>query len=147
MHKLMERIEKELHEIAEKGFSPTNIDNAMKFVDMYKDLKYVEYMGFTEGAYHEVKEEMMPGKTRTMERRADARFDRNINELYDKYLWCKKEYARDGSAVHREKVTDALEKLMSEICDLLFDIHRDCDFREERETVDKHVKSMKESMK
>lgn len=147
MHKLMERIEKELHEIAEKGFTPTNLDNSMKFVDMYKDLKYVEYMGFTEGAYHEVKEEMMPGKTRTVERRADARFDRNINELYDKYLWCKSEYARDGSAVHREKVTDALEKLMSEICDLLFDIHRDCDFREEREIVDKHVKSMKETMK
>ena len=90
---------------------------------------------------------MMPAKSRTMERREGAKFDRNINELYDKYLWCKKEYARDGSAVHREKVTEALERLMSEICDLLFDIHRDCDFREEREIVDKHVKSMKETMK
>lgn len=132
MHKLMEHIEREIHEIAEKGFSPTNIDNAMKFVDMYKDLKYVEYMGFTEGAYHEVKEEMMPGKTRVIERRADARFDRNINELYDKYLWCKKEYARDGSEIHRQKVTEALERLMSEICDLLFDINRDADFKAER---------------
>jgi len=144
MHKLMERIEKELHEIAEKGFSPTNIDNAMKFVDMYKDLKYVEYMGFTEGAYHEVKEEMMPGKARTMERRADARFDRNINELYDKYLWCKKEYARDGSEVHRQKVTEALERLMSEICDLLFDINRDADFKAERDVVQKYKKSMEQ---
>lgn len=144
MHKLMERIEKELHEISEKGFTPTNIDNAMKFVDMYKDLKYVEYMGFTEGAYHEVKEEMMPGKTRTMERRADARFDRNINELYDKYLWCKKEYARDHSEVHKEKVVDALEKLMSEICDLLFDIDRDADFKAERDVVVKYKESMKQ---
>ena len=144
MHKLMERIEKELHEIAEKGFSPTNIDYAMKFVDMYKDLKYVEYMGFTEGAYHEVKEEMMPGKARTMERREGSRFDRNINELYDKYLWCKKEYARDGSEVHRQKVTEALERLMSEICDLLFDINRDADFKAERDVVLKYKKSMEQ---
>ena len=144
MHKLMERIEKELHEIAEKGFSPTNIDNAMKFVDMYQDLTDVEYMGFTAGAYHEVKEEMMPGTARTMERRADARFDRNINELYDKYLWCKKEYARDGSEVHRQKVTEALERLMSEICDLLFDINRDADFKAERDVVQKYKKSMEQ---
>ena len=142
MHKLMERIEKELHEISEKGFSPTNIDNAMKFVDMYKDLKYVEYMGFTEGAYHEVKEEMMPGKSRTMERRADAKFDRNINELYDKYLWCKKEYSRDHSEVHKEKVVKALDALMSEICDLLFDINRDADFKAERDVIVKHKDSM-----
>lgn len=147
MHKLMENIEKELNAIGEKGFSPSNLDTAGKLVDMYKDLRYVEYMGFTEGAYHEVKDEMLPGKEKSVEHRADARFDRNINELYDKYLWCKKEYSRDGSAVHREKVTEALERLMSEICDLLFDIHRDCDFREEREIVDKHVKSMGETMK
>lgn len=147
MHKLMENIEKELHDIGQKGFTPSNLDSAGKLVDMYKDLKYVEYMGFTEGAYHEVKEEVLPARSGMVERRADARFDRNINELYDKYLWCKKEYARDGSAVHREKVTEALERLMSEICDLLFDIHRDCDFREEREIVDKHVKSMKETIK
>lgn len=144
MHKLMEHIEREIHEIAEKGFSPTNIDNAMKFVDMYKDLKYVEYMGFTEGAYHEVKEEMMPGKARTMERREGSRFDRNINELYDKYLWCKKEYARDGSEVHRQKVTESLERLMSEICDLLFDINRDADFKAERDVVLKYKKSMEQ---
>ena len=143
MHKLMENIKAELHAIGEKGFSPSNIDNAMKFVDMYKDLKTVASMGFAEEAYAEMTD--MPKKT--VERRDGAKFDRNINELYDKYLWCKKEYARDGSAVHREKVTKAIEALMSEIGDLLFDIHRDCDFREEREIVDKYVKSMKDSMK
>lgn len=143
MHKLMENIKAELHAIGEKGFSPNNLDTAGKLVDMYKDLKCVESMGFAEEAYTEMTD--MP--KRIVERREGTRFDRNINELYDKYLWCKKEYARDGSAVHREKVTKAIDALMSEICDLLFDIHRDCDFREEREIVDKHVKSMKETMK
>ena len=144
MHKLMENIKAELHSIGEKGFSPSNLDTARKLVDMYKDLKYVEYMGFTEGAYHEVKEEMMPGKSRTMERRADARFDRNINELYDKYLWCKKEYARDHSEIHKEKVIKSLEELMSEICDLMFDISKDADFKAERDVVLKYKDSIQQ---
>lgn len=66
------------------------------------------------------------------------------NELYDKYLWCKQEYARDGSEVHRQKVTVALERLMSEICDLLFDINRDADLKAERDVVLKYKKSMEQ---
>ena len=33
---------------------------------------------------------------------------------------------------------------MSEIGDLIFDIHRDCDFKEEREIVSKHIKGMQD---
>lgn len=144
MHKLMEKIEKELHDFGEKGLSKDNVPLIGQLVDMYKDLKYVEYMGFTEGAYHEVKEEMMPGRSTTAERREGARFDRNINELYDKYLWCKKEYTRDSSAVHKEKVVKALDALMSEICDLVYDINRDADFKAERDVVIEYKKSIEQ---
>lgn len=131
MHKLMENIKAELHNIGEKGLSANNLDTAGKLVDMYKDLKSVAYMRDEE---HE----------EVAERRADARFDRNINELYDRYLYCKKEYARDGSEVHRAKVVESLEKLMSEVCDLLFDIYRDCDFKTERDVLEKYKKSMEQ---
>ena len=138
MHKLMENIKAELHAIGEKGFSQNNLDTAGKLVDMYKDLKTVESMGFAEEAYAEMTD--MP--RRTVERREGAKFDRNINELYDKYLWCKKEYARDHSEVHKEKVVKALDALMSEICDLLFDINRDADFAAERTVIVEHQKKM-----
>lgn len=138
MHKLMENIVAELHAIGEKGFSPNNLDTAGKLVDMYKDLKCVESMGFAEEAYTEMTD--MP--KRTVERREGAKFDRNINELYDKYLWCKKEYARDHSEVHKEKVVKALDTLMSEICDLMFDINRDADFAAERTVFVEHQKKM-----
>lgn len=137
MHKLMENIVAELHAIGEKGFSPNNLDTAGKLVDMYKDLKAVESMGFAEEAYTEMTD--MPKR---VERREGAKFDRNINELYDKYLWCKKEYSRDHSEVHKEKVVKALDALMSEICDLLFDINRDADFKAERDVIVKHKDSM-----
>ncbi|MBD5543729.1 MAG: hypothetical protein HDR01_05680 [Lachnospiraceae bacterium] len=128
MHKLLENIENELHSFGEKGISRENVSLIGQLVDMYKDLKTVESMGFAEEAYTEMTD--MP--KRTVERREGAKFDRNINELYDKYLWCKKEYARDHSEVHKEKVVKALDALMSEICDLLFDINRDADFSTER---------------
>lgn len=141
MHKLMENIKTELHSIGEKGFTASNLDTAGKLVDMYKDLKYVEYMGDKEGLYGMEESEMRSAK---VERKADARFDRNINELYDRYLWCKKEYARDGSAVHKDKVVESLEKLMSEICDLMFDISKDADFKAERDVVTKYKQSMEQ---
>lgn len=133
MHKLIEKMKEQLNVEAEQAtekLTQGNLDAIFKLTCAIKNLERME-----RGEKHDAESERM-------ERRADARFDRNINELYDKYLWCKKEYARDGSAVHKEKVTESLERLMSEICDLLFDIHHDCDFREEREIVDKHVKSM-----
>ena len=43
MKKLCEVIEQELHKIAEKGLTTSNVDTAYKLVDMYKDLKNTDY--------------------------------------------------------------------------------------------------------
>lgn len=51
---LCEKIKKELETIAEKGITTSNIDNAYKLVDMYKDLKEVAEMEMeSEGGYSE----------------------------------------------------------------------------------------------
>ena len=39
MHKLLEKVEKELHNIAEKGISSANLDTTYKLIDIYKDIK------------------------------------------------------------------------------------------------------------
>ena len=36
MHKLLEKVEKELHNIAEKGISSANLDTTYKLIDIYK---------------------------------------------------------------------------------------------------------------
>lgn len=43
MHKLLEKVEKELHNIAEKGISSANLDTTYKLIDIYKDIKESEY--------------------------------------------------------------------------------------------------------
>ena len=61
MYKLCEIIEKELHKIAEKGLTTSNLDSAYKLVDMYKDLKNTDYWE-QKGEYYEyVLQEMKGG--------------------------------------------------------------------------------------
>lgn len=52
MKKLCELIETELSKIAEKGFTSTNLDTAYKMVDIYKDIKNMEYWD-TKGEYYD----------------------------------------------------------------------------------------------
>lgn len=52
MKKLCELIENELHKIAEKGLTTSNLETAYKLVDMYKDLKNTEYWE-TKGEYYD----------------------------------------------------------------------------------------------
>ena len=52
MKKLCELIESELSKIAEKGFTSTNLDTAYKMVDIYKDIKNMEYWD-TKGEYYD----------------------------------------------------------------------------------------------
>ena len=61
MKKLCEVIENELHKIAEKGLTTSNVDTAYKLVDMYKDLKNTDYWE-TKGEYYmAVLDEMQGG--------------------------------------------------------------------------------------
>ena len=43
MYRMGERIKEELDKIAEKGLNIGNLDHAYKLIDMYKDLKNVDY--------------------------------------------------------------------------------------------------------
>lgn len=61
MKKLCELIENELHKIAEKGLTTSNLETAYKLIDMYKDLKNTEYWNIKGDYYMAVLEEMQGG--------------------------------------------------------------------------------------
>jgi CRISPR/Cas system-associated exonuclease Cas4 (RecB family) len=62
-------------------------------------------------------------------------FDRNINALYDAYIEARRLYEKEMDYLHREKLIDALNKLMVEIYDLMCTIHTSAMFAEERDLV------------
>lgn len=53
MHKLRENAERELQEIAEKGLSPSNLDNAYKLTEIVKGIDKIEMM--KEGGYSQAR--------------------------------------------------------------------------------------------
>lgn len=74
MDKLMEKVKKELNNIAEKGLSSTNLETTYKLIDIYKDIKEAEYYE------SEIKEE---GGDYSMPRRRDSR-GRYMEGEYDR---------------------------------------------------------------
>jgi hypothetical protein len=62
-------------------------------------------------------------------------FDRNINALYDAYIESRRLYEKEMDHPHREKLMDALNKLMVEIYDLMCTIHSSAMFAEERDLI------------
>lgn len=76
MDKLMEKVKKELENIAEKGLSASNLETTYKLIDIYKDIKEAEYYE------SEIKEEQ--GGDYSMPQRRDSR-GRYMNDGYDRY--------------------------------------------------------------
>lgn len=76
MDKLMEKVKKELENIAEKGLSASNLETTYKLIDIYKDIKEAEYYE------SEIKEEQ--GGDYGMPQRRDSR-GRYMEGGYDRY--------------------------------------------------------------
>ena len=87
MHKLLEKVEKELHNIAEKGISSANLDTTYKLIDIYKDIKESEY-------YQSEIDEEKGGGEYNMPQRRDGR-GRYMDDGYDRY-YDDRRYDRDS---------------------------------------------------
>lgn len=99
MKKLCEVIENELHKIAEKGLTTSNVDTAYKLVDMYKDLKNTDYWE-TKGEYYmAVLDEMQGGYS-----------EGNYPMMEDGYAMRGRKrdrmgrYSRDDGMMHEERM-------------------------------------------
>jgi hypothetical protein len=78
----------------------------------------------------------------TIEKISNKTFDRNINALYDTYIEARKMYDREADYAHKEKLMDALDKLMVEIYDLICTIHMSAVFAEERDLIGGFIQKM-----
>jgi len=76
MNKLLEKVEKELGNIAEKGLSSANLETTFKLIDIYKDIKEAEY--------YQAEVEEDKGGDYDMPQRRDSR-GRYMNDGYDRY--------------------------------------------------------------
>lgn len=73
---------------------------------------------------------------------SNGRYDHNIDALYDSYIAAKQAYQTNGDQQHKDKLMEALGRLMVEIYDMLSAMMVDSDFRDEKEEIMRRIKML-----
>lgn len=73
---------------------------------------------------------------------SNGRYDHNIDALYDDYIAAKQAYQTNGDQQHKDKLMEALGRLMVEIYDMLSAMMVDSDFRDEKEEIMRRIKML-----
>lgn len=160
MYRLCQRIVEELDKIAEKGLTSSNLENAYKLVDMYKDIKNTEYWE-TKAQYYM---QEMGGEYSQRNQRRDSRgrYARNdggnytgnvgysyagngrAGESYDRYMDSKRSYRNSHSDGCKQRMMDTLDEYMESFAAQIEEMMRDADCREEKETISRYLQKLKE---
>lgn len=166
MHKLRENAEKELREIEEKGLSKSNIENAYMLVEIMKGVDKIEMMqdggererysrdgedysrdrGYSRDNYDNGNSYRRGRNQRTgeyMHRPNYSRLSGDDTDM-DEYRNRKREYSNSRDEGSKERMLDALEGVMSGICNLVKQMYKDSDTREEREVLQSWARKIAE---
>ena len=139
MHKLIEVMEKQLEiekKSAEEKLTANNLDTIFKLTSVINNLKCME-----SGSYvsKETVSEVAEG---LIKKYSNGRYDHNIDALYDVYLTSKQAYKQTGDQGHKDKLMEAVGRLMVEIYDLLSAMIMDSDFQEEKREIMNRIRML-----
>ena len=132
MKKLCEVVEQELHKIAEKGLTTSNLDTAYKLG--YSHAMDDEYsmrgrkrdrMGRYSRDDGMMYDDMMRGRG----------YSHNDGMMHDRYMNAKMSYRADKSHDSKQRLMDSLEDYMDEFTNKIKEMSRDADTAEEKELI------------
>lgn len=75
---------------------------------------------------------------------SNGRYDHNVDKLYDAYLAAKQAYQTNGDQGHKDKLMEAVGRLMVEVYDMLSSMMMDSDFMDERKEIQRQIKKLAE---
>lgn len=75
---------------------------------------------------------------------SNGKYDKNIDELYDRYIHAKEAYKENGDQAHRDKVMECVGRLMVEVYDMLSSMVMDSDFADERKEIQKQIRKLED---
>lgn len=75
---------------------------------------------------------------------SNGRYDHNIDKLYDTYLAAKQAYKTNGDIQHKDKLMEALGRLMVEVYDMIASMMVDSDFKDEKNEIMRRIKMLSE---
>ena len=121
---------------AEEKLTANNLDTIFKLASTINNLKCME-----SGPYvsRETVSEVAEG---LIKKYSNGRYDHNIDALYDVYLTSKQAYKQTGDQGHKDKLMEAVGRLMVEIYDLLSAMIMDSDFQEEKREIMNRIRML-----
>ena len=130
---LEDQLRKEIKS-AEKNLTASNLDA------MYKLFMVLHCM---EGEHEDI-HPMAEAAEDIISKYSNGRYDHNVDALYDAYIAAKKAYQENGDQGHKDKLMEAVGRLMVEIYDLLSSMILDSDFQDERKAINQRIRMLAE---
>lgn len=137
MIKILENQLKIEEDNVKKQLTNSNLDVVFKLTSTICNLKKMCGEWGTSEAVAEVAEDVI-------KKYSNGRYDHNIDTLYDAYIAAKQAYQTNGDQQHKDKLMEALGRLMVEIYDMLSSMMVDSDFRDEKEEIMRRIKMLSE---
>ena len=75
---------------------------------------------------------------------SNGRYDHNVDKLYESYLSAKQAYQANSDQPHKDKLMEAVGRLMVEVYDMLSSMVVDSDFMDERKEIQRQIKKLAE---
>ena len=135
MIKILENQLKLEEENVKKQLTNSNLDVIFKLTTTICNLKKMCGEWEVSDTVSEVAEDVI-------KKYSNGRYDHNIDALYDSYIAAKQAYQTNGDQQHKDKLMEALGRLMVEIYDMLSAMMVDSDFRDEKEEIMRRIKML-----
>nr|DAH40255.1 MAG TPA: hypothetical protein [Bacteriophage sp.] len=133
--KVLERqLEKEKAAAVEK-LTISNLDAIAKITTILCNMKCLERDTWESAPVAEAAESII-------KKYSNGRYDHNIDALYDAYIAAKQAYKQNGDQGHKDKLMEAVGRLMVEIYDMLSSMVVDSDFLDERKEIQRQIRKL-----
>lgn len=135
---LKEKLENQLEiekRNAEEKLTLTNLDAICKITFAMHNLQCIESGAWDEPATQEMTENLV-------KKYSNGRYDHNVDALYDSYLSAKQSYQTNGDQAHKDKLMEAVARLMVEVYDMLSSMVVDSDFADERKEIQRQIRKL-----
>lgn len=154
MRELLDKVEKELEKVGDKGLTSSNLDATYKLIDIYKDIKEAKY-------YEKMCEEetynarRRDSQGRYMESREDSdsryqhyrpwddrteRYYLKIRDGLDDYSAGRERY-RDGAS--QDRMIEGIEMAMSALVNFVETLYDHTETQKEKDVIHDHIEKLK----
>lgn len=155
MHELLDKVERELEKIGEKGLTSSNLETAYKLIDIYKDIKEAKYYEKEcqddsydararggRGRYTESSRSNERYKTHyPWDDRVERYFER-IRDGIDDYSEGRDRY-RDGDSQNREQMIKGIEMAMSALVSFVETLYDHTETPREKDVIKEHIEKLR----